>query len=38
MNVGMRICAPSTFWARLLGGKVDAVDDWHMILIDGNRG
>jgi predicted enzyme related to lactoylglutathione lyase len=25
----------STFWAALLGGTVDAEDDWHMISVDG---
>jgi catechol 2,3-dioxygenase-like lactoylglutathione lyase family enzyme len=25
----------SRFWAELLGGKVDAEDDWHMVLVDG---
>ncbi len=27
--------AESTFWAGLLGGTVDAEDDWHMVLVDG---
>lgn len=27
--------AESTFWARLLGGTVDAEDDWHTIVVDG---
>ena len=27
--------AESTFWAGLLGGTVDAVDDWHMVCVDG---
>ena len=27
--------AESTFWARLLGGTVDAEDDWHMVLVNG---
>jgi hypothetical protein len=27
--------AESTFWARLLGGTVDAEDDWHMVLLKG---
>jgi predicted enzyme related to lactoylglutathione lyase len=27
--------AESSFWARLLGGKVDAEDDWHMVLVNG---
>jgi len=25
----------SRFWAGLLGGKVDAEDDWHMVFVDG---
>lgn len=25
----------STFWAGVLGGTVDAEDDWHMVLVDG---
>ncbi|HEU5483370.1 MAG TPA: VOC family protein [Microlunatus sp.] len=24
----------STFWAAVLGGTVDADDDWHMVLVD----
>jgi predicted enzyme related to lactoylglutathione lyase len=27
--------AEGTFWARLLGGTVDAEDDWHMVLVNG---
>ena len=27
--------AESSFWAGLLGGEVDAEDDWHMVLVDG---
>jgi len=27
--------AESSFWAALLGGTVDAEDDWHMISVDG---
>ncbi len=27
--------AESDFWAGLLGGTVDAEDDWHMVLVDG---
>lgn len=27
--------AESTFWAGVLGGSVDAEDDWHMVLVDG---
>lgn len=30
------MAAESTFWARLLGGTVDAEDDWHSILVDGH--
>lgn len=26
----------SGFWAGVLGGTVDADDDWHMVLVDGN--
>jgi hypothetical protein len=29
------IAAESAFWAGLLGGEVDAGDDWHSISIDG---
>jgi catechol 2,3-dioxygenase-like lactoylglutathione lyase family enzyme len=29
------LSASSTFWAGLLGGTVDAEDDWHMVLVDG---
>jgi len=25
----------SRFWAAVLGGTVDAEDDWHMVLVDG---
>jgi predicted enzyme related to lactoylglutathione lyase len=25
----------SRFWAGLLGGTVDADDDWHMVVVDG---
>jgi len=25
----------SRFWAGLLGGTVDAEDDWHMVVVDG---
>jgi len=28
--------AESTFWAGLLGGTVDAEDDWHTVSVDGN--
>ena len=27
--------AESNFWVRLLGGTVDAEDDWHMVLVNG---
>ena len=27
--------AESSFWARLLGGTVEADDDWHTVLVDG---
>jgi catechol 2,3-dioxygenase-like lactoylglutathione lyase family enzyme len=27
--------AESDFWAALLGGEVDADDDWHMVNVDG---
>ena len=29
------LTAESTFWAGLLGGTVQADDDWHMIYVDG---
>ena len=29
------IAAESTFWAGLLGGTVEADDDWHMVCVDG---
>ena len=29
------LAAESSFWARLLGGKVVADDDWHSVLVDG---
>lgn len=29
------LTAESAFWARLLGGTVEADDDWHMIYVDG---
>jgi predicted enzyme related to lactoylglutathione lyase len=29
------LTAESRFWAGLLGGTVDADDDWHMVLVDG---
>jgi len=25
----------SSFWAGLLGGTIDAEDDWHMVFVDG---
>jgi catechol 2,3-dioxygenase-like lactoylglutathione lyase family enzyme len=28
--------AESAFWAALLGGKVDAEDDWHSLYVDGS--
>ncbi len=27
--------AESAFWAGVLGGTVDAEDDWHMVMVDG---
>ncbi len=29
------LSAESSFWAGLLGGTVDAEDDWHMVFVDG---
>jgi hypothetical protein len=29
------LTAESTFWAGVLGGTVDAEDDWHMVEVDG---
>jgi predicted enzyme related to lactoylglutathione lyase len=29
------IAAESAFWAQILGGTVDADDDWHTISVDG---
>ncbi|HEX4215458.1 MAG TPA: VOC family protein [Candidatus Dormibacteraeota bacterium] len=29
------LAAESGFWARLLGGTVDADEDWHSVLVDG---
>lgn len=29
------LAAESTFWAGLLGGTVDADDDWHSVSVDG---
>lgn len=31
------ISAVSTFWAGLLGGTVEADDDWHSISVDGQH-
>ena len=28
--------AVSSFWARLLGGTVEADDDWHRVVVDGD--
>ncbi|MGY1855389.1 VOC family protein [Modestobacter sp. SYSU DS0290] len=28
------LSAESSFWAGLLGGTVDAEDDWHMVMVD----
>ena len=28
------LTAESSFWAGLLGGTVDAEDDWHMVVVD----
>jgi len=28
--------AESTFWAGVLDGSVDAEDDWHMVMVDGD--
>ena len=28
------LAAESRFWAGVLGGTVDAEDDWHMVLVD----
>jgi predicted enzyme related to lactoylglutathione lyase len=30
------LAAESSFWAGLLGGAVDAEDDWHMVVVDGS--
>jgi predicted enzyme related to lactoylglutathione lyase len=27
--------AESSFWANMLGGTVDAEDDWHMVMVGG---
>ncbi|MFO7548007.1 MAG: VOC family protein [Acidimicrobiia bacterium] len=29
------LASESHFWAGVLGGTVDAEDDWHMVLVDG---
>ncbi|MBI2710128.1 MAG: VOC family protein [Actinobacteria bacterium] len=29
------LAAESSFWAGVLGGTVDAEDDWHMVSVDG---
>ena len=29
------LAAESSFWAEVLGGTVDAEDDWHMVFVDG---
>jgi predicted enzyme related to lactoylglutathione lyase len=29
------LASESSFWAGVLGGEVDAEDDWHMVLVDG---
>ncbi len=29
------LAAESSFWARLLGGTVEAEDDWHTVSVDG---
>lgn len=29
------LAAESTFWAGVLGGTVDAEDDWHMVFVNG---
>lgn len=29
------LATESSFWAALLGGTVDAEDDWHMVFVDG---
>ncbi len=31
------LAGESTFWAGLLGGTVKADDDWHSVLVDGER-
>jgi catechol 2,3-dioxygenase-like lactoylglutathione lyase family enzyme len=29
------LAAESSFWAGVLGGRVDAEADWHMVMVDG---
>ncbi len=29
------LAAESSFWAGVLGGTVDAEDDWHMVMVEG---
>ena len=29
------LAAESSFWAGVLDGKVDAEDDWHMVIVEG---
>jgi catechol 2,3-dioxygenase-like lactoylglutathione lyase family enzyme len=29
------LASESSFWAGVLGGRVDAEDDWHMVIVDG---
>ena len=31
------LSAESSFWAGALNGTVDAEDDWHMVLVDGEE-
>ena len=31
------LAAESAFWAGVLGGSVEADDDWHMVVVDGQR-
>jgi predicted enzyme related to lactoylglutathione lyase len=30
------LSSESSFWAGVLGGEVDAEDDWHMVFVDGD--
>jgi hypothetical protein len=32
------LAAESSFWAGLLDGTVDAEDDWHMVIVEGEGG